>query len=208
MDEQNKFVSKMMGSFALRAILLLSVVIARKLDYFSNFNDGSTPFSKKVREEGNVYIVTDYVTLKNDPIANLPASFTVCSSVFVKFMITANNFIEILKEDGGHWLQVDLLHLRDFSSLTERITLGYYNPASGKDEAVNLWNPAVPITPHTWYHMCLGLDSVTGLIRIVINGFEIVNEIKDFFRNTTSIKPTSVAGKFLGKYIFSRFQNS
>ena len=96
---------------------------------------------------------------------------------------------------------MDLEHLRDFSTLTERITLIYHNPITGKEEVMKFWDNVVPITPHAWYHICLGLDTVSGLLRIVINGFEIVNEEKDFFKNTSSIKPTSVAGKFLGEFI-------
>ena len=62
------------------------------------------------------------------------------------------------------------------------------------------WDNRVPITPHSWCHMCLALDTVTGHLRIVINGLVIENEEKEYFRNTTSIKPKSVAGKFLGKF--------
>ena len=183
-----------MGSYVLRASLLLRIVIdARQLDYFTNFNDGSLVF-------GDESTMTDYVTLTNDPRTNLPESFTVCSSIFIKFMLTKNNFISIFKEDGTQWFQMDLEHLRDFSTLTERITLVHYNPISGKDEVVKFWDQVVPITPHAWYHVCLGLDTMSGLLRIVINGYEIVNEEKDFFRATNSIKPKSVAGKVLGKF--------
>ena len=182
-----------MGSFALRASLLLRIVIdARQLDYFTNFNDGSLVF-------GDESTMTDYVTLKNDPRNNLPESFTVCSSIFLKFTLTKSNFISIFKEDGTQWFQMDIEHLKDYSTLTERITLVHYNPISGKDEVVKFWDQVVPITPHAWYHVCLGLDTLSGLLRIVINGYEIVNEEKDFFRNTTSIKPKTVAGNLLGK---------
>ena len=184
-----------MRTYVLRASLLLRIFLdARQLDVVTNFNDGSLVY-------GEESTMTDYVTLANDPKANLPESFTVCSSLFIKFMLTKNNFIEILKEDGTHWFQMDLEHLRDFSTLTERITLIYHNPISGKEEVMKFWDNVVPITPHAWYHICLGLDTVSGLLRIVINGFEIVNEEKDFFKNTSSIKPTSVAGKFLGEFI-------
>ena len=186
---------KMRTLVLLRASLLLRIFLdAKQLDVVTNFNDGSLVY-------GEESTMTDYVTLANDPKANLPESFTVCSSLFIKFMLTKNNFIEILKEDGTHWFQMDLEHLRDFSTLTERITLIYHNPITGKEEVMKFWDNVVPITPHAWYHICLGLDTVSGLLRIVINGFEIVNEEKDFFRNTSSIKPTSVAGKFLGEFI-------
>ena len=182
-----------MGSFALRASLLLRIVIdARQLNYFTNFNDGSLVF-------GDESTMTDYVTLTNDPGTNLPESFTICSSIFLKFMLTKNNFISIFKEDGTQWFQMDIEHFKDYSTLTERITLVHYNPISGKDEVVKFWDQVVPITPHAWYHVCLGLDTLSGLLRIVINGYEIVNEEKDFFRNTTSIKPKTVAGNLVGK---------
>ena len=48
------------------------------------------------------------------------------------------------------------------------------------------------------YHVCMGLDTVSGLLRIMVNGVEVVNEEKDYFRNTTHWKPTSVKGKLVG----------
>ena len=52
--------------------------------------------------------------------------------------------------------------------------------------------------PHSWYHVCMGLDTVSGMLRIVVNGVELVNEKKDYFRNTTHWKPTSVKGTLGG----------
>ena len=45
----------------------------------------------------------------------------------------------------------------------------------------------------------MGLDTVSGLLRIVVNGLEVVNEEKDYFRNTTRWKPTSVKGRLVGE---------
>ena len=59
-------------------------------------------------------------------------------------------------------------------------------------------NSNVPVSPHSWYHVCLGLDTVSGLLRIVMNGHVIVNEEKEFFRDTNSIRPKSLAGKLKG----------
>ena len=55
------------------------------------------------------------------------------------------------------------------------------------------------INPHSWYHICMGLDTVSGLLRIVVNGREVVNMEKEYFRNTTSWKSDTVDGKVLGK---------
>ena len=40
--------------------------------------------------------------------------------------------------------------------------------------------------------MCLGLDTVSGLLRIVVNGVEVVNEEKEYFKNTQTWKPNSL----------------
>ena len=43
----------------------------------------------------------------------------------------------------------------------------------------------------------MGLDTVSGLLRIVVNGVEVVNEEKEYFKHTTESKPASVEGKIL-----------
>ena len=55
----------------------------------------------------------------------------------------------------------------------------------------------IPIVPHSWYHVCMGLDTVSGLLRIVVNGVVMVNEEKEYFRNTVTMKPGSLEGKVL-----------
>ena len=57
----------------------------------------------------------------------------------------------------------------------------------------------VPVIPRSWAHICLGLDTVSGLLRIGVNGKVIENEEREFFRGTDTIKPKSVAGKFVGR---------
>ena len=41
----------------------------------------------------------------------------------------------------------------------------------------------IPIVPDSWYHVCMGLDTVSGHVRIVVNGKVLVNEPKDYFRD-------------------------
>ena len=43
----------------------------------------------------------------------------------------------------------------------------------------------------------MGLDTVSGLLRIVVNGREVINEEKEYFKNTFVMKPASLAGKVL-----------
>ena len=43
----------------------------------------------------------------------------------------------------------------------------------------------------------MGLDTVSGFLRIVVNGVKVVDEEKMEFRNTTAWRPRSLAGKIL-----------
>ena len=43
----------------------------------------------------------------------------------------------------------------------------------------------------------MGLDTVSGLLRIVVNGVVMVNEEKDYFRNTLKWKSKSLDGRLL-----------
>ena len=57
------------------------------LKYFDNYNKG-------VFEYGQEEIILDYVTMDNDPVSNFTEDFTVCSSMYIKYMTAENNFIE------------------------------------------------------------------------------------------------------------------
>merc|ERR1719300_1860437 len=98
-------------------ILFSSLGIAKEISYFSNFNKGNLIFGE---EE---FKIPDFVTLVDDPISDFPNDFTICSSLYIKFMTTKNNVIEIMKKDGTHWFQIDLEHLRDYETFSERITM-------------------------------------------------------------------------------------
>ena len=50
----------------------------------------------------------------------------------------------------------------------------------------------------------MGLDTVSGLLRIVVNGVEVVNEEKEYFRGSDVWKPRSLVGKLAGIHIESR----
>ena len=47
------------------------------------------------------------------------------------------------------------------------------------------------------YHICFGLDTESGLLRIVVNGVLVVNEEKDYFRATAAWTPRSLEGKLV-----------
>ena len=43
----------------------------------------------------------------------------------------------------------------------------------------------------------MGLDTVSGLLRIVVNGVEVVNMEKEYFKNSATWKPKSLEGHIL-----------
>ena len=173
-------------------ILFLSVINdnanAKDLNLISNFKFGGK----------DNFDINDYITLANDPKGSLPASFTVCSSLFIKYVITNTNVIEMFKQDGSHWFLLQLSTVyRNYQTQSETMTIWFANPVTGKDGRDDFTETLIPIVPHSWYHICMGLDTVSGLLRIVVNGRLVVSEEKDYFRGTTHWKPATVQGNIL-----------
>ena len=176
-------------------LLFLIKVDCKTLKIFSSHNFGPTLFGPRPQ-------IKDYVTLVNDPKSQLPNMFTICSSVFLDFITSETHFIEILKEDGSHWFDVSVStltgrHLVN-NTLSEEIRIWYQNIQSEKEESDWLRGSVIPIVPHSWYHICMGLDTVSGLLRIVLNGIIVVDVEKDYFKNTLAWKPSSLNGKIMG----------
>ena len=69
-----------------------------------------------------------------------------------------------------------------------------------KEECLYVRNSS-PIVPHTWYHICVGINTVSGLLRIVDNGIPVLDEETEIFKETYSIKPENISGKLLGDTI-------
>ena len=160
------------------------------MKYFSTFQFGETVY-------GEEHLITDYVILANSPEKDLPDSFTVCSSVWVKFWTADSSVIAMLKQDESPWFVLHFAGVRDHKGLSEKMGLMYENPNTGSNEFEEIADAIIPIIPHSWYHICMGLDTVSGLFRIVVNGKEVVNKEKEYFKNTQLWKPKSVAGKIL-----------
>ena len=160
------------------------------MKYFSTFQFGDTVW-------GEEQLITDYVTLANSPKENLANSFSVCSSTLVKFWTADSSVFAMLKKDGSPWFVLHFAGVRDHKGLSEKMGLMYENPITGSNEFEEITDAFIPIVPHSWYHICMGLDTVSGLFRIVVNGKEVVNKEREYFKNTQSWKPKSVDGKIL-----------
>ena len=60
---------------------------AAELRYFDNYNTGELGY-------GQEKTILDYVMLANDPLNNFTKDFTVCSSMYIRYMTSENNFID------------------------------------------------------------------------------------------------------------------
>ena len=165
---------KLMGQLWLFLCFLYVIIGARNLKYYS------THIVKK-NVWGKEEVVTDYVSLAEDPKSNLPKDFTICSSVFVH-VVTLTDIIvfELLKEDGSPWflLSLDVLS-RDYENLSETMKMYFENPETSNVENKRYTGTIIPIVPNSWCHICMGLDTVSGQLRIVVNGKVLVNEEKE-----------------------------
>ena len=190
------YFSEMKLTFHLLLLFLIHVH-CKTLNFFSSHKFGPTIYGPKTK-------MKDYVNLINDPKSNVPNMFTICSSVLIDFVYSDTHFIEVLKEDGSHWFEVSVStgtgrHLVN-NTLSEIVRIWYKNIQSEKEESDWLRGSIIPIVPHSWYHICMGLDTVSGLLRIALNGIIVVDVEKDYFKNTLAWKPSSLNGKIIGRF--------
>ena len=126
-----------------------------------------------------------------------------CSSLYVQYAHTNAHVFQILQKDGSPWfsLEVSAMFRKQYQSeidqKSELLELWFKDPLTDKRMALGFPDSGIPIVPHSWYHVCLGLDTVSGMLRIVVNGVEVVNEEKAEFRNTSNWRPESLDGKIL-----------
>ena len=175
-------------------LLVVNVAFGENMLYLSNAKFGPVVWGEESK-------IVDYVTLANDQVGNLPNSFTICSSYFMKFVQSSHQVIEMLKQDGSPWFTLAIeTGQRNTNTFSETVKLWLPPKGSYTSYHQDLFREAhdmVPIVPHSWYHVCMGLDTVSGLLRIVVNGRLVVNEEKEYFKHTTESKPASVEGKIL-----------
>ena len=121
------------------------------------------------------------------------------TALLVATVNSEHNLVTMYKEDGSHWFTLDLaVTQRNLETMTETMKIYYEDPDTGKYANDMFLDTGILINPHSWYHICMGLDTVSGLLRIVVNGMEVVNMEKEYFRNTKDWKSNSVKGKVLG----------
>jgi hypothetical protein len=108
----------------------------------------------------------NFAQLAADPVGNLPERFTICSATFLANRISRFAWFDILNNDGNHWIffyqKVKNLG-KDSSELAHSVWFNvngayYYLADFG------------PFQYNRWVHLCVGLDTVAGVISAVADG--------------------------------------
>ena len=136
----------------------------------------------------------DYATLQNDPIANLPDEFTVCSSIYMKSYIMEQSLVQLLTKDGDPWFSLYFLHLNE-TSMMHPYCIGVHG--------VYIHFTKIKATPLQWNHACIGINTVTGDLTTSINNEVVHNGVMDHFVGSNVIAPKNLTSNvILGKWFF------
>ena len=125
--------------------------------------------------------VHTYAQLKKDPRADLPSSFTICSSVMTTYETYGQMLFNLLGDDGNSWLEV-------FLQVGDNETSFYH----GKRTKVKL----PPVFVHQWVRSCMAVNSESGLLQWVVDGTLVENATVAHVKDTKN-KPTDLTGKIV-----------
>ena len=134
-------------------------------------------------------VVTSFLDLADDPSADLPSAFSVCSSLFMHYFSPLISFGEFYQKNGSHWFNLEFGKEISYEIFDLEFSLLYENKIHFRN------NQTVRAVPHTWYHACVGIDTNSGLVRIVVNGQKILEREISYFSDSESSRPLSLKGK-------------
>ena len=115
--------------------------------------------------------------LKTDPSANLPSSFTICSSSQTTYG-SKQTFFSLLGIDGNKWLSL---------AMQVHNQTSFYH---GRWAQVKL--PRV--FAYQWVRSCVAVNSASGLLQWVVDGVLVENAIVSHLKDVEN-KPLDLAGK-------------
>ena len=133
--------------------------------------------------------VHTYAQFKRDPRANLPSSFTICSSVMTTYYKNKQMqvFFNLLGNDGNRWLGSFLYVDKETSFYHLKLT------------DVKL----LPVFAHQWVRSCMAVDSDSGLLQWVVDGTLVENTTVAHIKDSKN-KPTDLTDKIvLGAWQYS-----
>ena len=134
-------------------------------------------------------IVLDSAVLAEDSRGNLPDAFTICSSIYLKYVLSRTYFIQTFKKDGTNWYNY-YVQAHDFGGSHGKAGTyvgyiffnGVYIGISGH----------ISIRPHSWFHGCISLDVISKKLRLVVNGEKVYESELITQKNMKAEKPDSL----------------
>ena len=114
---------------------------------------------------------TEWATRATLKLTDLPSSFSICSSVFVKsWVLTATDcnvkFFQILTEDGNRW---SFFRVGPDLSGTGRVFMLFHGRSQDRVRIVTNATPP-KFFPRFWVRACVTFDAAAGAVRIVADG--------------------------------------
>ena len=146
-----------------------------KLEFCSSCLSEEDKADKETLEE-----VHTYAELENDPRANLPSSFTICSSV----MTTSGSMrilFTLLGKDGNKWLA-------SFLQVDDKTTFYHGSWVDAK---------LPPVFAYQWVRSCMAVNSKSGFLQWVVDGILVENGTVAHVKDVKNNKPTNLTRKFV-----------
>ena len=136
-----------------------------------------------------------YAVLKNDLKGSLPADFTICSTVFISKHF--NHFPLILIGTDEEIFFKSFIYSTGLVN-TSVVGLSIQDVEYHRDES------KIPkVFPDQWLKICVGLSTVSGSIKMVVDGILVHDIISETLKNSANKVPTNLSGKItigVGKY--------
>ena len=124
--------------------------------------------------------VLSYAELKNDPHADLPSSFTICSSAMTTYG-SMQTFFTLVGKDGNSWL-APLLRVNGRKT--------FFFEERWSDVKLP------PFFAHQWAKSCIAVNSESDLLQWVVDGTLVENATVHQVKDIKS-KPTDLTGKII-----------
>ena len=155
---------------------MATTTAAQQMTAYDNFGDGRMKF-------GTEEAITDFITLDSgNRTGKLPKSFTICSSVWIKFKTTNILFFQIY-DSKRPWFAFQFGGTANFIS-NGSIFHGGSSLVIGDGNWILPLDGKILVSSHSWTHGCLSLNSISGEFIMVINGVIIYNDILNSFVNS------------------------
>ena len=124
----------------------------------------------------------------------LPPEFTICCSIFMRSLIMEQSLLQVLTKDDIPWFSLYFLHLNE-TLLTFPLSLGV--------DGVYTHLASLPANPLQWNHVCIGLNTLTGLVRVAANGRIVQDGVMDLFIASQDKVPQNLTSRLvLGRWFF------